>query len=154
YAPAPGGGKPEQWPGQDPPRSWAQLRLQITEEIDAALGCLRGDTQIPCLDGVTRSMVELVEQFPHGGMWVYGFDASQMRIVPAEIKQAACTGVKPCVRVLFKEGTAVECTFDHPFLTWDRGYVEAQHLRADDAIVPLMFTKSCKGRDKGYTLII
>jgi hypothetical protein len=38
YAPAPGGGKPEQWPGQDPPRSWAQLRLQLSEEIDAALG--------------------------------------------------------------------------------------------------------------------
>jgi len=38
YAPAPGGGKPEQWPGQDPPRSWVQLRLQITEEIDAAMG--------------------------------------------------------------------------------------------------------------------
>ena len=38
YAPAPGGGKPEQWPGQDPPRAWVQLRLQLVEEIDAALG--------------------------------------------------------------------------------------------------------------------
>src|SRR3954468_477579 len=38
YAPAPGGGKPEQWPGQDPPRSWAQLRMQISEEIDSAMG--------------------------------------------------------------------------------------------------------------------
>jgi hypothetical protein len=38
YAPAPGGGKPEQWPGQDPPRSWVMLRQQIVEEIDAALG--------------------------------------------------------------------------------------------------------------------
>src|SRR5215510_14936447 len=38
YAPAPGGGRPERWEGADPPRSWAQLRMQLTEEIDAALG--------------------------------------------------------------------------------------------------------------------
>jgi len=38
YSPAPGGGKPEQWPGQDPPRAWVLLREQFVEEIDAALG--------------------------------------------------------------------------------------------------------------------
>ncbi len=38
YAPAPGGGKPEQWPGQDPPRAWVNLRQQIAMEIDAGLG--------------------------------------------------------------------------------------------------------------------
>jgi len=38
YAPAPGGGKPEQWPGQDPPRAWVNLRQQIALEIDAGLG--------------------------------------------------------------------------------------------------------------------
>ncbi len=38
YPPAPGGGKPEVWEGQEPPRAWVNLRQQIALEIDAGLG--------------------------------------------------------------------------------------------------------------------
>lgn len=132
---------PSRWrlSGQGIPLSFIQRVTMFDKEFEELAACLTGDQEIPCLDGTTRTMEELARDYPDGGgMWVYGFDREQMRVVPAQIQSAWKSGTKRCVRVSFKEGTHVDCSFDHPFLTYDRGYVWAEDLRADEAIVPLV----------------
>ena len=133
-----GQAKPERIAGEDVPVTLYQLREQLLSDIEQLSGCLTGDTKIPCLDGKTRTMQELSEQYPEGGMWVYGFDCESMRIVPSFVEKAWSTGVQSIVRVSFQEGTHIDCTADHPFLTYDRGYVRSDELRVDEAIVPLI----------------
>jgi len=138
YSPLGGGGaKPERVEGQRLPSSFVEW-LQFTDkQMEDIAGCLDGETKIPCLDGRTRTMRQLAAEYPDGGMWVYGFDREQQRIVPALVEKAWMTGVKRCVKVVLNEGDPIICTFDHPFLTWDRGYVKAEELTIDEAIVPL-----------------
>lgn len=133
----PANAKPERIPGSPIPLAAIQFIELIDKAIEKLAKCLTGKTEIPCLDGKTRTMEELAREFPNGGMWVYGFDPKTQMIVPSLVEKAWNTGRKTCVRVAFKEGTAVECSFDHPFLTWDRGYVKACDLVAGDSIVPL-----------------
>lgn len=144
-----GGSKPERLEGSRLPSSFVEW-LQFTDkQMEDIAGCLGAETKIPCLDGKTRTMKEMAEQYPDGGMWVYGFDREQQRIVPARVERAWMTGVKRCVRVVLDEGDPIVCTFDHPFLTWDRGYVKAEELRIDESIVPLR-TRT-RGRKKDRT---
>lgn len=143
-----GGAKPERVEGNRLPSSFVEW-LQFTDkQMEDIAGCMDGETGVPCLDGKTRTMKQLAEEFPNGGVWVYGFNRDQQRVVPALVERAWMTGVKRCVRVVLNEGEPVICTFDHPFLTWDRGYVAAEELRIDEAIVPL-YTRT-KGRKDGY----
>lgn len=133
-----GHAKPERIQGLPIPQSFYENLDRIDKSIDGLAHCLTGDTNVPCLDGKSRSMEELARDYPNGGdMWVYGFDRETLRVVPAKVQRAWPTGLKRCVRVTFKEGTSVDCSFDHPFLTWTRGYVKAEDLKPDEAIVPL-----------------
>lgn len=98
--------------------------------------CLDGDTEIPCLDGTTPTIRELAQRSEMP--WVYGFDTESLRVVPALAERVWKTGDRECVRVEFEEGTWVVCTPDHKFLTWKRGYVDAQDLKPGESIVPFM----------------
>ena len=140
------GAKPERMDGGRLPASFVQWLESIDKQMEDIAGCLDGETKIPCLDGCTRTMRQLAAEYPDGGMWVYGFDREQQRIVPALVEKAWMTGVKRCVKVVLNEGDPIICTFDHPFLTWDRGYVKAEELAIDEAIVPLR-TRT-RGRQK------
>ena len=133
-----GAGKPERIGGENVQPALFRLREQYLKDIEELAGCLHGDTVIPCLDGVVRTMKELSTEFPNGGMWVYGFDCETMRVVPSYVEKAWSTGIKKMVRVSFEEGTYIECTPDHPFLTYDRGYVRADELRIEEPVVPLL----------------
>lgn len=145
----PGSAKPERVPGQGIPMSFIQMIERCDKDIENLAACLTGDQEIPCLDGQTRTMAQLAAEFPEGGTWVYGFDLATMRIVPSRVESAFRTGRKRCIRVSFHEGTHVDCSHDHPWLTWDRGYVNAEDLRPNDSIVPLIF-----GESEGYAQVL
>lgn len=138
YNPVVAGGlaKPERIPGQSIPAGLMNYMALIDRDFEALAGCLDGQTEVPCLDGRSRTMSDLARDFRHGGVWVYGFDPESMRVVPSLVEAAWSSGIKPCVRVTFEEGTFVDCTADHPFLTWGRGYIEAKDLRPGEALVP------------------
>lgn len=137
-----GAAKPERISGENVPGSLIQIRTQFMSDIETLAGCLDGDTRIPCLDGVVRTMRELSERFPSGGTWVYGFDPASMRVVPSYVESAWRVGIKPVVRVTFQEGTYLECTADHPILTYTRGYVRADLLEIDEPVVPLILKRA------------
>lgn len=147
----PNAAKPERIQGQGVPLSFVQFIERIDASFEELAACLTGEQEVPCLDGRNRTMEELARDYANGGMWVYGYDRSQNRVVPTEVELAWRTGTKRCVRVSFKEGTHVDCSFDHPFLTWDRGYVWAERLRPDDAIVPLVLRPD---RASGYQRVL
>src|SRR3990167_2592196 len=145
-----GQGKPERIGGENVQPALFRLREQYLKDIEELAGCLHGDTVIPCLDGVVRTMKELSTEFPNGGMWVYGFDCETMRVVPSYVEKAWSTGIKKMVRVSFEEGTYIECTPDHPFLTYDRGYVRADELRIEEPVVPLLLRDASSKSGRVY----
>lgn len=148
---AQGHGKPERAAGIPIDSSLFAFREQIIKDIEDL--CLTGDTQVPCLDGQVRTMQELAAQFPEGGMWVYGFDLEQSRIVPSYVQRAWSTGIKPVYRVSFEEGTHVDCTANHPFLTYDRGYVRCDELKVGESLIPFL-RASASSKTNDYEAIL
>ena len=131
-------------------RRWrpSLLKRNTPRPVTNRFSCLDGDTTIPCLDGTTPTIRDLAERqiMP----WIFGFDLTTMRVVPALAERIWKTGERECVRVEFAEGTSVICTPDHKFLTWTRGYIEARDLRPDESIIPCIPSKS----DARYPCIV
>jgi len=128
--------------GMGPDASVIQMLEKIDQDFEEIMSCLTGDTEVPCLDGIMRTMAQLAQEFPEGGMWVYGFNTERVEVQPAYVERVWRSGSKLCVRVWFAEGTHVDCSYDHPFLTWIRGYVRADHLRPHEAVVPLVLHRA------------
>ena len=121
-------------------RNWVyMLRDQLKFKIDVVtmdgFECLTGDTLVPCLDGTTRTMRELAENYPDGGVWTYSFNGS--KIVPGRMKRAWRTATKKTIRVILDNGEQVRCTPDHPFMLRDGSYRSAVDLRYGDSLMPL-----------------
>jgi len=131
------GHEPKLITGNPVPQVLLEWKKMIESDFEELSGCLLANTRIPCLDGHTRTMQELAEESCNG-RWVYGWDVRQCRVIPSQVEKAWKTGVKHCIRVAFEEGTYLDCTDDHPFLTWDRGYVRADQLRLGEPLIPLI----------------
>ena len=101
--------------------------------------CLTGDTKIRLLDGTTKTLKELHDQEAKD-FWVYSVDASG-NIVPGKADCVVLTQKNAKVlKVTLDNGKSFKCTPNHKCLLRNGTYVEAQELKAGDALMPL-YTK-------------
>lgn len=99
-----------------------------------AFQCLSGDTEIPLLDGTTKTMKELEGQEP---FWVYSIN-DEGHIVPGLCTKAWKTNYREdMVEVELDNGEVIKCTSDHLFMMRDGSYKPAQELKLDDSLMPL-----------------
>ena len=100
--------------------------------------CLVGNTAVPLLDGRTRTMVELLDEYgTDERFWVYGTDANG-DFVPALARCLGETGrVKELVRVTLDNDESFECTADHFVMMRDGSYRGAFDLVAGDSVMPI-----------------
>lgn len=101
-------------------------------------GCFVGSTEVPLLNGKTKTMKELADEF---GMeekfWVYSVN-EKGDIVPGRAHSARKTGKKKEVwYVELDTGDKVYCTPDHRFMKRDGNYIEVQYLEEGDSLMPL-----------------
>lgn len=101
--------------------------------------CLDPNTSIHTLSGVDKTIKELIEDYNNGiKNHVYSIDENTKNIVPGEIEWAGYTRKNAeLVRVWLDNGKYIDCTPDHNFMLRDGTWVEAQHLKENESLMPL-----------------
>jgi DNA gyrase subunit B len=99
---------------------------------DISRGCFVGSQKVKLLNGKSFSFEKLYERFQRTGkkFWVYSFDINgDTSFVPRLCTQVHKTMLtKQLCDVTLDSGRKIRCTPDHPFLTFEGEYVEAQYL--------------------------
>ena len=119
-------------------------QMDETGEMSLALDlyCLHGDTIIPLLDGTHPTIRELASKGIDAEFWVYAYDVTNGRYVPAKARNPHVSGRNAkMVEVLFDDGLTIKCTPNHKILTKKNGWVEAAKLSAGESVVPLYKTR-------------
>ena len=108
--------------------------------------CFTGDTKVKLLDGRTRTMKEIAEEFAQGKeLWVYASD-EKGDFKPGKVTAAWETHkVNELVRVTLDNGEVIECTPEHLFMLRDGSYEEAQNLTAGVSLMPMYLRVDRKG---------
>jgi DNA gyrase subunit A len=105
-------------------------------------GCFTGDTKISLLDGTEKSFAELAQLPPEEKFYVYSVDA-QGNIVVGEGHNARITRKQAeLVEVTLDNGATIRCTPDHRFMLRNGEFKQAQHLTADDSLMPGYFDEA------------
>ncbi|HEX3922934.1 MAG TPA: RtcB family protein, partial [Streptosporangiaceae bacterium] len=102
--------------------------------VGVDIGCFRGDTRVPLLNGTQRSLKELAEGA--GPYWVYSLDENR-QVVPGLAVALRTRCAARLMRVTVSGGDEIVCTPDHLFMLNDGTYREARALRFDDSLMPL-----------------
>lgn len=108
--------------------------------------CISPDTKIPLISGEVKTVSDLIVDFENGVKnYVYSLNEDTGNIVPGEIEWAGYTRMNTeVVRVWLDNNKYIDCTPDHRFLLRDGTWIEAQHLKPEDSLMPLYF------KDGGY----
>lgn len=112
-----------------------ELRLLLMDRKVAVAGrCFTGDTKVKLLDGTTPRFDELEVGKKY---WTYGA-TMEGEIVPVEAINNGITRVdNTYAKITLDNGETISCTVDHPFLTRDGTYIEAQYLVSGQSLMPL-----------------
>lgn len=106
----------------------------IPAAVGVDIGCFRGDTKVPLLNGRQKTLKEMAEA--GGEWWVYSLDADQI-IVPGRAVATRTRANAALIKVTVSGGEEIVCTPDHPFMLRDGTYKEAQELRFNESLMPL-----------------
>lgn len=110
--------------------------------------CLDGETKITLLDGRSRSILELQEEYGSGEFWVYSASPDGS-IHPGRAHSIRQTGSgAETVEVEISNGEKVYCTPEHRWMLRDGTYREAKDLQPGDSLMPLYRQSSSLTEDK------
>ena len=110
--------------------------------------CFTGDTRIKTLDGKNPTLKELAEN-PDDKFWVLAYDRQNNQIVPAQATAARKTRtVTKLAKIALTDGSVITSTTDHPFMTRDGNYVEAENLKPNMSLMPLYIGEKARFRSK------
>jgi tRNA-splicing ligase RtcB (3'-phosphate/5'-hydroxy nucleic acid ligase) len=102
--------------------------------VGVDIGCFRGDTRVPLLNGTQRSLKELAGGI--GPYQVYSLDGDK-QIVPGHAIAMKTRSNAQLMKVIVSGGEEIVCTPDHLFMMNDGTYLEARDLRFNDSLMPL-----------------
>jgi tRNA-splicing ligase RtcB len=106
------------------------LRAIIPAAVGVDIGCFRGDTRIPLLNGSQKSLKDMAEG---GGIWwVYSLDRAG-QVVPGKAVALKTRHDAELMRIVVSGGEEIICTPDHQFMLTDGTYREARDLRFNDS---------------------
>jgi tRNA-splicing ligase RtcB len=106
----------------------------IPAAVGVDIGCFRGDTRIPLLNGRQRTLKDMAED--GGTYWVYSLDENR-KIVPGLAIALKTRVDAELVKVTISGGDEIVCTPDHLFMMNDGTYREARELRFNDSLMPI-----------------
>lgn len=121
----------------------------------ATLACIVPETKIPLLDGKTKTVLELIDDYNNGVRnYVYSIDETTKDIVSGEIKWAGFTRMNvDVIRVHLDNGKYIDCTPDHKFMTREGEWVESKDLMENQSLMPLYRRKTKIGKINDYDQI-
>ena len=118
--------------GYGVPKSYLQL--------EADVNCLSLETAIPCLDGESRTLGKIVDDYEMTGElpWVYSWDKESGKVVPGQVEWAGVTRKNAeVVEVVLDDGTVHRCTPDHVWFALDGTEIKAEDLGRGQQLLPL-----------------
>lgn len=133
------------------PAAFIEKRVNQAREIDDPMVfvreyCLTGDTEIPLLDGTTKTMRELAEGYGESSFWVYSLDTRKKVVVPGRAHHPRLTMKQAeIVEVVLDDGSKVRATGSHPFMLRNGTYRRAENLVPGDSLMPLYRERDEKG---------
>jgi hypothetical protein len=98
--------------------------------------CLTGETQVPLLNGETKSLKELADEYTGEKFWVYSCKEDG-KIVPGLAHSPRKTGTREVIRIYLDNDTYFDCTEDHLIMKRDGEYIKASELKENDSLMPL-----------------
>lgn len=104
--------------------------------------CLSGDTVIPCLDGISRKIEDMVDK---GKFWFYSIDPEQMLVVPG-LGWVTQIGEKEVYKIILDNKEEILCTKEHRWMLRNGEYKSTIDLMSGDSLMPLY--KKTYGRSK------
>lgn len=116
-------------------------RLQLFRDYDAmdndsiissvldiyADECVGPETRIPLLNGTTRTIKDLYDS-KETDFWVYSIDETGV-FTPAQCERVAYNGLKEMYRITLDDGTQIEATANHLWITPDQQLVHTSELK-------------------------
>ena len=102
--------------------------------VGVDIGCFRGDTRVPLLNGRQKTLKDMAEA--GGTWWVYSLDKDGL-IVPGNAVALKTRTDAELMKVTVSGGDEIICTPDHQFMMNDGTYREARDLRFNDSLMPL-----------------
>jgi tRNA-splicing ligase RtcB len=106
----------------------------IPAAVGVDIGCFRGDTRIPLLNGRQRTLKDMAED--GCTYWVYSLDENR-QIVPGLAIALMTRADAELMKVTVSGGDEIICTPDHLFMMNDGTYREARELRFNDSLMPI-----------------
>ena len=119
------------------------------------ISCLRGDTVIRLSSGERISIKEMAENSDkYMGKYAWSVNPKTLSLEVDKIVAVQKTRLNAqLVRVYLDNGLHVDCTPDHLFMKRDGSYVEAQHLKSKDSLMPFYSKQSGSTVLKNYELV-
>ena len=113
--------------------------------------CFSGDTEVALANGTSVSFRDMVKRAKTGERF-FGYGISKkLGVVVTELVAPRCIARdEDLVRVYLDDGSKIDCTPDHLFLTRSGKYVQAQNLDSGDSLMPLYRYRTKQGREFVY----
>jgi tRNA-splicing ligase RtcB len=102
--------------------------------VGVDIGCFRGDTRVPLLNGRQKSLKDMADA--GGTYWVYSLDSAG-HIVPGMAVALRTRENAELMRITVSGGDEIICTPDHEFMLDDGTYCAARDLRFNESLMPL-----------------
>lgn len=110
--------------------------LTITVGKSTYARCFRGDTRVALVDGSTPTLEEMARRTDDGEMfWGYSINPYG-RIIVTLLEAPRYIGQDSLLEITLDNNEKIHCTPDHEFIRRDGRLVQADDLRANDALMP------------------
>lgn len=114
--------------------NFSTAKLELYRDYE----CLSGDTEIPMVDGSTKTLLELSALSDK--FYVYSYDHENDRIQLGEAHSVRKTKTAQTYKILFDDGSFLIATENHPFLMRDGNYKRVDEINVGDSVMPSELT--------------
>lgn len=111
--------------------------------------CLSGDTEVDLLDGTTKTMGQICEEYNGEDFWVLGFNVNTKEWEPCKAHSPAITGFRQVYKVTLDNGKWFKATAEHEVLGKDNRWYRTDRLKVGQSLMPYNLSYD----DKGYAYV-
>ena len=111
--------------------------------------CLSGDTEVDLLDGTTKTMGQLCQEYAGRDFWVLGFNMNTKEWEPCKAHSPTITGFREVYKVTLDNGRWFKATGEHPVLGKDNRWYRVDSLEVGQSLMPYNLTHD----EAGYAYV-
>lgn len=111
--------------------------------------CLSGDTEVDLLDGTTKTLGQICQEYDGRDFWVLGFNMNTKEWEPCKAHSPTITGFREVYKVTMDNGRWFKATGEHPVLGKDNRWYRVDSLEVGQSLMPYNLTHD----EAGYAYV-